>query len=73
LTEFTNDEKFTYKWEVMREMMPREVNKNDPITKFKFVYANGYMYGVTLRESGDCDLYWNFMHKCTVEGSKFTS
>ena len=47
--------------------MPRNV-KNDPIIKFNYIYANGYMYGFTLRESGDCDLYWNFMHKTVVIG-----
>ena len=67
LENFSDDAKFEYKWEVMREMMPRG-KKGDPITKFKFIYANGYMFGVTLRESGDCDLYWNFMHIAEVEG-----
>lgn len=72
LNDFTDDAKFTYKWQVIREVTPRDSSyKTDPVIKCKFVYVNGYCYAATLRESGGFDLYWNFMHKADVVGSKF--
>ena len=62
---FDNDDTFKTRYEQIREVVPRHVREQnrfltlDPIIKTRIVYSNGYLFGVTLRQSGDSDLYWN--------------
>lgn len=65
------DEKFSYKFEQYRELVPRKNGfPNDPIVKNKYIFSGGFNYTVSLRKSGAFDLYWNMSRKDSVEHKK---
>lgn len=74
---FDNDDTFNYRYEQIREVVPRHARGEsrdrmlDPIIKSSFIYANGFMFAVSLRGSGDADLYWNMQLKETVVGGNY--
>ncbi|CDW84531.1 wd-40 repeat protein [Stylonychia lemnae] len=52
----TEDNQFDF----TREVVPREL-RQDPIKTFSFVIkANEFLYGVSVRKSGQADFYWNY-------------
>jgi hypothetical protein len=59
-TDFDDDSKFKYTFTQYAEVIPRKLNKDDPIKKFEYCVSVDFNYGVVLRESGMVDLYWDF-------------
>ena len=53
-----NQLEFTYSYEQLREVIPRE-KLNDPIVKFCTIYSKAFSFAMSLRRSGNVDLYWN--------------
>ncbi|CDW71887.1 wd-40 repeat protein [Stylonychia lemnae] len=50
---------FKYQLRQQRELVGRDV-KIDPIQKFQFIIdSKNTFYGISLRQSGHCDLYWD--------------
>jgi hypothetical protein len=67
---FADDDNFTYNYEQLREVIPRE-KLNDPIVKYCTIFSKAFNFAVTLRRSGNVDLYWNMQNKHSSEGCKF--
>jgi hypothetical protein len=55
-----SSDKFTYQFRQQKEVVPRDTVKLDRIKKLSFIVDEFNMfYGVTLRESGKLDLFWD--------------
>ena len=70
LTDFMDNEKVTHKYEQYRMVLPREGILNDPIVKNKYMFSKGFNYTLSLRQSGNFDIYWNMSRKDSVNYGK---
>ena len=73
LTNIDDASQFTYKWEQYRIVNPRVNHKGpDPIVKTSWVFYGGFMFCVSLRQSGYIDLYWNMARReSPTDGNPF--
>jgi hypothetical protein len=42
------------------EIVKRDAKEHDPVVDFKAVFTHEWPYGITRRQSGKVDFYWNY-------------
>ena len=67
VNDITDDNRYAYKFEQYREIIPRKSIGNDRIVKNRFVFSKGFNYTLSMRASGKFDLYWNLSRKESVD------